>query len=108
MLVHLCLSVAVIKQPPYEVNESGYGSFEIIIEVHFRNKSEPRKAEIKYDLWLATGSFDPVTNQHPEKMKFYDVPEDFANRLFKAGGVSIHHFVFTILLCLVFSLEYMC
>jgi len=89
-LILLFWLLTVLKHPPYEVTECGYGSFETTIEVHFRNKSEPRKAEITFDLWLATGSYDPVTTQRSERMRFYDVTDEFATKLFKAGGVSCY------------------
>jgi YEATS family len=90
IFVHMiCLLFdVVIKSPPYEVSESGYGGFEVFIEIYFRNKLEPRKVQFSYDLWLPLDNPEPVVSQRVEKLTFLDPADDFAEKLFKAGGVS--------------------
>ena len=80
---------SVIKNPPYEVSESGYGSFECRIDVYFRNKGDPRKLTFTHDLLLSMNkAFDPVVVARCEKLTFRSPSEEFAQRLLRAGGVS--------------------
>jgi len=80
---------AVIKRPPYEVSESGYGSFECRIEVYFRNKGDPHKLTFVHDLVLTFDKkSDPAVVARCEKLTFRSPSEEFAKRLLSAGGVS--------------------
>jgi len=80
---------AVIKNPPYEVSESGYGSFECRIDIYFRNKGDPRKLTFMHDLALTLDrTSDPVVVARCEKLTFRSPSEEFAKRLLQAGGVS--------------------
>ena len=51
MIMSKCLTsqfsilFSVIKKPPYEIHEQGYGTFILAVEVNFKNKREPRKIE---------------------------------------------------------------
>jgi len=81
---------AVIKSPPYEVTECGYGSFECRIDVYFHNKGDPRKLTFTHDLVLTLDKTpDPVVVARCEKLTFRSPSEDFTQRLLRAGGVSI-------------------
>jgi len=83
----------VVKHPPYEVTESGYGSFECQIDVYFRNKGDPHKLTFTHDLVLTFDRKpDPVVVARCEKLTFRSPSEDFAQRLLRAGGVSICFF----------------
>eukprot|EP00794_Sanderia_malayensis_P010220 gene10220-11269_t len=79
----------VIKLPPYKVEESGYGSFILSIEIYFRNKEEPKKVKFDYDLYLQLVGNPPVTNVRVEALTFSDPVEDFKKKLLKGGGVIV-------------------
>jgi len=79
----------VIKLPPYKVEESGYGSFLLNIEIYFRNKEEPKKVKFDYDLYLQLVGNPPVTNVRVEVLTFTDPVEDFKKKLLKGGGVIV-------------------
>ena len=83
---HLSPSRAVIKEPPYQLTETGYASFEIPIEVYFRNKEEPKLLVFDYDLFLDLGR--PVYKLKREKLTFQNPSPDFRKKLLKGGGVS--------------------
>jgi YEATS domain-containing protein 1/3 len=77
----------VIKEPPYQVSESGYGSFNLPIEVHFRNKDEPKKVRFEYDLLLPNLNDPPINQIRSECLTFQNPSEEFKSKLLKAGGV---------------------
>ena len=80
---------AVVSKPPYEVSESGYGSFECRIDVYFRNKGDPRKLTFMHDLVLTLDrKSDPAVVARCEKLTFRSPSEEFTQRLLRAGGVS--------------------
>ncbi|XP_038067885.1 protein ENL-like [Patiria miniata] len=79
----------VVKEPPYEVAESGYAGFLMTIEVHFRSKEEPKKVILNYDLFLNTEQQPPVNHIRCEKLTFHNPTEDFRRKLLKAGGVGV-------------------
>ncbi|CAG2164715.1 unnamed protein product [Oppiella nova] len=74
----------VLKEPPYQVQESGYASFELPIEVYFKNKEEPKKISFDYDLYLRLD--DAVSHSRREKLTFQNPSNDFKKKLLKAGG----------------------
>lgn len=97
----------VLKEPPFEVSEQGYASFMLPIDIYFKNKGDPKKVSLDYDIFLRLtesvtntrrGNFNervPQTVQmlnvsfsSPEKLTFLYPAEDFKKRLIKAGGVS--------------------
>ena len=80
--------LAAVKEPPYQVSESGYAGFNMPIDIHFRNKEEPRKLTFHYDMFLHEEHFPPVSHIRCEKLTFQNPTEDFRRRLIKAGGVS--------------------
>ncbi|XP_065059758.1 protein AF-9-like [Rhopilema esculentum] len=79
----------VIKLPPYKVEESGYGSFLLLIEIYFKNKEEPKKVKFEYDLYLQLVGNPPVTNVRVEVLTFTDPVEDFKKKLLKGGGMVV-------------------
>ena len=86
ILLITCCLLLVIKEPPYQLNESGYASFEIPIEVYFRNREEPKKISLEYDLFIDLGR--PVTKLKREKLTFLNPSADFKKKLLKGGAVS--------------------
>ena len=76
------------KDPPYEVSESGYGSFIIPIEIYFKTKENLRKIKFDYDLFLHLEGSPPVNHVRCEKLTFGNPNEEFKARLVKGGGVS--------------------
>ena len=82
----LWLSI-VIKEPPYQVSESGYGSFNLPVEVFFRNKDEPKKVRFEYDLLLPNLNDPPINQIRSECLTFQNPSEEFRQKLLKAGGV---------------------
>lgn len=88
VLIHSFPNCIVIKEPPYQVSESGYGSFNLPIEVHFRNKDEPKKVRFEYDLLLPNLNDPPINQIRSECLTFQNPSEEFKSKLLKAGGVS--------------------
>ncbi len=78
----------MIKDAPFQVEESGYAGFLMPIEVHFKNKEEPKKVIFQYDLFLHVHGQPPVNHIRCEKLTFNNPTEDFRRKLIKAGGVS--------------------
>nr|XP_033812472.1 protein ENL isoform X3 [Geotrypetes seraphini] len=77
------------KEPPYKVEESGYAGFIMPIEVHFKNKEEPKKVCFTYDLFLNLEGNPPVNHLRCEKLTFNNPTKDFLRKLLKAGGVMV-------------------
>lgn len=77
----------MIKDPPYQVAESGYGSFMLPVEVYFRNKDEPKKVRFEYDLLLPNLNDPPINQIRSECLTFQNPSEEFRQKLLKAGGV---------------------
>jgi YEATS domain-containing protein 1/3 len=69
------------------VKEYGYAGFELPIEIHFRNKEDPKKITYDYDLFL--NNEEVVQNTRREKLTFQNPSPDFKKKLLRAGGVSI-------------------
>ncbi|EDO45571.1 predicted protein [Nematostella vectensis] len=77
--------------PPYEVKECGYGTFSFPIDIYFRNKEEPKKVTIQYDLILPALGCSPITNIRSEALKFLNPPDEFKQKVLKAGGEVLDH-----------------
>ena len=77
----------VVKDPPFQVSESGYGSFNLPVEVYFRNKDEPKKVKFDYDLLLPNLNDPPINQIRSECLTFQNPSEEFRQKLLKAGGV---------------------
>ncbi|XP_072458091.1 protein ENL isoform X3 [Notamacropus eugenii] len=76
----------VCKEPPYKVEESGYAGFIMPIEVHFKNKEEPKKVCFTYDLFLNLEGNPPVNHLRCEKLTFNNPTKEFRSKLLRAGG----------------------
>jgi len=79
----------VCKEPPYKVSETGYGSFSLPVEIYFRNKEEPRKYRLEYDLSLPLLGMPPYNFTKVELVTFLNPLEDFENRLLKGGAIIL-------------------
>lgn len=79
----------VVKEPPYQVSESGYGSFTLPVEVIFRNKEEPRKVMFEYDLLLPNLDDPPISQMRSECLTFQNPSEEFRVKLIRGGAKSI-------------------
>lgn len=80
----------VIKHSPYKVEQSGYAGFNMLIDVHFRNKEDPKMVRFQYDLFLHTEAMPPVNHTRLEKLTFTNPTEDFRKKLLKAGAIPIN------------------
>ena len=78
----------VVKESPYQVSESGYGSFNLPVEVYFRNKDEPKKVRFEYDLLLPNLNDPPINQIRSECLTFQNPSEEFRQKLLTAGGVE--------------------
>ncbi|XP_018496270.1 protein AF-9 [Galendromus occidentalis] len=74
-----------LREPPYQVSESGYAGFNMPIIVYFKTKEEPKKLQFIYDLYLSLDG-KPLNNIRCEKLTFHNPPEDFCQKLFKGGA----------------------
>ena len=81
---------AVIKEPPYKVEEHGYGSFSLPIDVYFKNKEQPKTVRIEYDLFLPAFGNPTIHNNRTEALKFLNPPEEFKKKVLKAGGEMLN------------------
>lgn len=78
-------SKRTIREPPYQVTESGYAGFNMPIWVYFKTREEPKKIDFVYDLYLSLDG-KPINNIRCEKLTFHNPPDDFCQRLLKGGG----------------------
>ena len=78
-----------VKEPPYQVSESGYGSFNLPVEVVFRNKEEPRKVVFEYDLLLPNLEDPPISQMRSECLTFQNPSEEFRQKLLRGGAKPI-------------------
>lgn len=76
-----------MKVPPYEVQESGFGSFDMVVDVYFRNKDEPRMVRYTYDLILPSPEQKAIHAPRHEMLTFQNPPLEFCQKLILAGGV---------------------
>ena len=79
----------MIKEPPYQVSESGYGSFNMAIEVFFRNKDDLKFQRFEYDLLLPNAQDPPINQLRSETLTFQIPNEEFKGRLVKGGGIPL-------------------
>ncbi|KAI6658566.1 Protein AF-9-like [Oopsacas minuta] len=78
-----------VKDPPYQVKESGYGSFNMRIEVFFRNKDDLKSQLFEYDLLLPNAQDPPINQLRSETLTFQTPNEEFKSRLIKGGGILL-------------------
>ena len=76
----------VVKDPPFLVAESGYGSFTLPIEVYFRNEDEPKKVRFEYYLLLPNLNDPPINQIRSEFLTFQNPSKKFQQKFLKAGG----------------------
>eukprot|EP00118_Oscarella_pearsei_P026731 m.898 g.898 ORF g.898 m.898 type:complete len:516 (+) comp5106_c0_seq1:62-1609(+) len=76
----------VVKQPPYEIRECGFGSFDMLVDVYFRNKDEPRMVRYTYDLCLPERGQPPIHAPRREMLTFSNPPSEFSKRLLQSGA----------------------
>lgn len=82
------LTISVLTEPPYAVQEQGYAGFELPIDIYFKNKEDPKKIRFKYDLFLKLEDCPPVNHIRCEKLTFQNPTDEFKKKLLKAGGVG--------------------
>ncbi|KAL0123031.1 hypothetical protein PUN28_007573 [Cardiocondyla obscurior] len=78
----------VLKEPPFVVKESGYAGFIILIEIYLKNKDEPKKFQISYDLHLQQ-SGPPINKVIRHVEVFRNPSDDFRKKLLKGGAVVV-------------------
>ena len=71
------------------MQESGYGSFILPIDIHFKNKDEPKKVSFDYDLFLQVPGLPPVHNIRSEGLTFNNPTDEFKKKLLKGGGICL-------------------
>ncbi|XP_023244936.1 protein ENL [Copidosoma floridanum] len=76
----------VIKEPPYCLTESGYAGFEIPIQVYLKNRNEPKRFDILYNLNLDT-STPTVSHRSLHNEIIVNPTEEFRKKLLKGGAV---------------------
>ena len=81
----------VVKDPPYFVEQSGYGGFVLPVEIYFRNKEDPKKVQFNYDLFLPAIGLAPINNIRSEALTFTNPTEEFKRKLLKGGGIIIEN-----------------
>ena len=79
--------ILVVMSPPFEVAESGYGSFDLPVKVYFRRKDEPNKVGFAYFLLLPKLKDPPIDQIHSHHLTFHNPNKEFIHKLLKAGGV---------------------
>ncbi|XP_001965931.3 protein AF-9 [Drosophila ananassae] len=78
----------VIKEPPYALQESGYAGFLLPVEIHFRNRDDPKRITYQYDLVLQ--STGPPQHHVEVKTHIFEAPsEEFRTKLMRGGGVPV-------------------
>ncbi|XP_063982939.1 protein ENL [Diachasmimorpha longicaudata] len=77
-----------LKDAPYVLKESGYAGFVLPIYIYLKNKDEPKKIEISYDLTLAP-SGPAITNVMRHSEIITNPPDEFRRKLLKGGGVLV-------------------
>ena len=80
--------IAVIREPPFILQESGYGIFLAKIEVFFRLKDGQSKQVYQHDITLPVKGEQPIEFALTEKLTFNNVSEDFIQRVLDGGGVG--------------------
>lgn len=76
----------VVKEPPYTVKESGYAAFIVKVEIHFKNREEPKKVVYDYDLDLLP------TKLQAKEFIVQSSSEEFRRKCLKGGGQLLGEF----------------
>ena len=61
---------SVLKDPPYVLSATAFGSSEVLIEVQFRKFCGTRKVQFSYDLFLPGPDAPPVRSSRTETLTF--------------------------------------
>lgn len=77
----------VIKEPPYSLKESGYAGFDIPIHIYLKNKNEPKRFEILYNLNLET-AVPSISHSIQHNEIIVNPTDEFRKKLLKGGAVS--------------------
>ena len=81
-----------MRKAPFEIRENGYGSFNLEIEVFFKNQGDPECIQYQYDLFLRQDT-QPVKHLRCETLTFKHPNPDFKKLLLLANGVSQYNFI---------------
>lgn len=81
------MPIPAVKEPPYVLKESGYAGFQLSIEIHFKNRNEPRKVVFFYDLDL--NQTKPYHRSEKKDFIFENPSDDFRQMLKNGGGVVV-------------------
>lgn len=84
-----CFLFPVVKEPPFTIKESGYAGFIFPIEIHLKNKDEPKKITFTYDFTLQQSGF------LKDRYIFPNPNEDFKKKLLKGGGILTNNSYYT-------------
>ncbi|ESO03143.1 hypothetical protein HELRODRAFT_192123 [Helobdella robusta] len=81
----------VVNEPPFEIRESGYGSFLATVIVHFKVREAPELhvASYYYDLTLPAEGQSPIGLSRCEKVTFKSVSMDFVELVLSGGGIIV-------------------
>ena len=82
----IILIITEWMKTPYELSQSGFGSFTCGIEFQFHNDTS---ANISYDLDLPSQDNSPLENSESGHFTFENPSEDFYRRLILAGGCML-------------------
>lgn len=72
-----------VKEPPYQIKEQGYAAFIVQIEIHLKNREEPKRIVFDYDLDL-----QPMKGQLKEFI-VQSQSDEFRRKCIKGGGVLL-------------------
>lgn len=79
----------ILKDPPFVIKQSGYGGFEIPIDIYLKNKDDgTKRIEILYDLNLQS-SGPAITNVIKHIETINNPSDEFRKKLLRGGGVPV-------------------
>lgn len=78
---------SVFKEPPYTLKESGYASFNLPIEIHFKAgpRDEPKKFTTTYDLDISK------TTAQKYSVMISNPSSEFRHKLLEGGGIMMNN-----------------
>ena len=83
-------NISVFRQSPFQVSESGYGSFTFPVDVYLKNppgSGGPRKVRFQYELFLSLEG--PVNQSRVETIVFQNPCNAFLTKLLKAKAEGV-------------------
>ncbi|KAA8496506.1 Transcription initiation factor TFIID subunit 14b [Porphyridium purpureum] len=85
--------VRIVREPPYEIEDYGWGEFEVIIRIHFKDKLEkPADMYHMLKLFSLTGeklTTTPVVSDHYDELVFIEPPEKLLSILEKGTDKKV-------------------